>query len=167
MEHNLASPFLWLIIQVIILGNVRLGLSIHSIISTYAFTGTNVGDDALANSFEEASWWNAVTLSTSLLGSILQLCYAVTYSVYILCCVLVIFLFAWDIAYGIVLLKDQFGTVDALGGAIIIIVDAIIFGIFIYPVVGLITKIKRGVMSKETYPREAYICCNLIPDEQS
>jgi hypothetical protein len=28
------------------------------------------------------------------------------------------------------------------------------YGLFLYPVVGLIYEIKNGIMSKETYPRE-------------
>jgi hypothetical protein len=40
------------------------------------------------------------------------------------------------------------------------IVGSIIFtGLIIYPTVGLIMEIKKGIMSPETYPREAYSCC--------
>lgn len=40
------------------------------------------------------------------------------------------------------------------------IIGAVIgYGLYLYPVVGLILEIKSGVMSKETYPREAYSCC--------
>jgi len=34
-----------------------------------------------------------------------------------------------------------------------------IWAIFVYPTVGLILEIKKGIMSKENYPREAYSCC--------
>lgn len=40
-----------------------------------------------------------------------------------------------------------------------VLIPVIVHGIFIYPVVGLIMQIKSGVMSAETYPREAYSCC--------
>jgi len=35
----------------------------------------------------------------------------------------------------------------------------IVWGLFMYPVIGLISEIKSGVMSPETYPREAHSCC--------
>lgn len=31
--------------------------------------------------------------------------------------------------------------------------------LWIYPLIGLIKEIKAGIMSEETYPREAYSCC--------
>lgn len=47
-------------------------------------------------------------------------------------------------------------TGQIFGGVLI----AIIFsGLIIYPTIGLIVEIKKGIMSKETYPREAYSCC--------
>ena len=44
-----------------------------------------------------------------------------------------------------------YGTGAITGG---IIVYIIVYGLFLYPVIGLITEIKSGLMSKETYPRE-------------
>jgi len=40
-----------------------------------------------------------------------------------------------------------------------IIISIIAYGLWLYPVIGLITEIKSGVMSCKTYPREAYSCC--------
>jgi len=37
--------------------------------------------------------------------------------------------------------------------------SAIVQALFIYPHVGLILEIRAGIMSFETYPREAYSCC--------
>jgi hypothetical protein len=39
------------------------------------------------------------------------------------------------------------------------IFNAIITGLWIYPHVGLIIEIKKGIMTPETYPREEYSCC--------
>ena len=35
----------------------------------------------------------------------------------------------------------------------------VVAAIYIYPTVGLLMEIKEGIMSPETYPREAYSCC--------
>ena len=154
-----------------IVGILWIGYSIMLLatISTLIFD-----DDALATSLEEVSvfgLWNVVAFSTLLLGFILQLYAALGYYVSVLCCVVVILLFncVWDISFSIVVTKEQYGTVGALDVAILIFIDVIKYGVFVYPVVGLISEIKRGIMRKETYPREAYSCCcqpNPIPDEQ-
>ena len=43
--------------------------------------------------------------------------------------------------------------------AVGVIIAIIVSGLIIYPTIGLIVEIKKGIMSKETYPREAYSCC--------
>ena len=56
---------------------------------------------------------------------------------------------------------DSYNT----GGEIGVIIALIIgYGLFLYPVIGLITEIKSGVMSCETYPREGMLsfCSNLV-----
>jgi len=40
-----------------------------------------------------------------------------------------------------------------------IVLSIIFYGLYLYPVIGLISEIKSGVMSQATYPREAYSCC--------
>jgi len=40
-----------------------------------------------------------------------------------------------------------------------IVMSVIGYGLYLYPVIGLISEIKSGVMRQETYPREAYSCC--------
>ncbi len=40
-----------------------------------------------------------------------------------------------------------------------IIAQIILAAIYIYPTAGLLMEIKNGIMSPETYPREAYSCC--------
>jgi hypothetical protein len=39
------------------------------------------------------------------------------------------------------------------------IFSAVVTGLWIYPHIGLIVEIKKGIMSRETYPREEYSCC--------
>ena len=41
----------------------------------------------------------------------------------------------------------------------LIIIQAVITGLWVYPHIGLIVEIKKGIMSRETYPREEYSCC--------
>jgi len=55
---------------------------------------------------------------------------------------------------------DQAG-IDFNNGSFIggIVIAAIFYGLYLYPVIGLISEIKSGIMSQETYPREAYSCC--------
>lgn len=41
----------------------------------------------------------------------------------------------------------------------IFVFNAVVTGLWIYPHVGLILEIKKGIMTPETYPREEYSCC--------
>jgi len=105
----------------------------------------NISNIMVATSLEETLIPGCIFL----LGSFLQLFAATTYNVGMLCCVVVILLFnfVWNISFTIS---------DGSWFYIIIIIENVIS---IYPVVGLISEIKSGIMSKETYPREAYNCC--------
>ena len=40
-----------------------------------------------------------------------------------------------------------------------IIISAVITGLWMYPLVGFIMEVRKGIMSRETYPREEYCCC--------
>jgi len=40
-----------------------------------------------------------------------------------------------------------------------LVIEVIAFLIWVYPLVGFIHEMNKGIMSKETYPREAYSCC--------
>lgn len=53
----------------------------------------------------------------------------------------------------------NFETNTAAGLAGGIIAAIIGYGLYLYPLIGLIMEIKKGIMSRETYPREAYSCC--------
>ena len=83
--------------------------------------------------------------------AIFTLVAALRYSVCMLGTVVFLILvqFGWSI-YSLFAALD-YGTGAITGG---IIVYIIVYGLFLYPVIGLITEIKSGLMSKETYPRE-------------
>ena len=50
---------------------------------------------------------------------------------------------------------EQYDMEFNTGGFIGTIVGSVIcYGLYLYPVIGLISEIKSGVMSQETYPRE-------------
>lgn len=53
----------------------------------------------------------------------------------------------------------NFETNPAAGLASGIIATIIAYGLYLYPLIGLNMEIKKGIMSRETYPREAYSCC--------
>jgi len=143
-----------MIIQVIILGIVGILWVGYSIIILKTVSNLAFDDDAVVTALEEApvlGWWNVVAWVTLVLGFILQSHSAQRYSVCMLCCVVAILLFnfAWEIAYTIVL----------YGVGMNIVSICFTYLLFVYPVVGLISEIKSGIMSEETYPREAYSCC--------
>jgi hypothetical protein len=50
------------------------------------------------------------------------------------------------------LLESGYGNV--IGS---IVVSTICYGLYLYPVIGLISEIKNGIMSQETYPREGML----------
>ena len=97
----------------------------------------------------------------SALGFIWQVCAALRYNICMLCCVILVILyyFAISVYYAVEVQSDYW--VDDTNTALIIqiICNVFLCGLYIYPVVGLIVEIKKGIMSKETYQREAYSCC--------
>jgi len=50
-------------------------------------------------------------------------------------------------------------SVGAANIAASIIIILVFFALEIYPTIGLLLEIQKGIMSAETYPREAYSCC--------
>jgi len=56
---------------------------------------------------------------------------------------------------------EQGGNIDYNDGNFIASIGILVicYGLYLYPVIGLISEIKSGIMSQETYPREAYSCC--------
>jgi len=57
--------------------------------------------------------------------------------------------------------KDEVFVYTSSQLAIEIIVNIIVYALFIYPIVGMILEVKSGIMSAATYPREAHSCCCL------
>ena len=56
--------------------------------------------------------------------------------------------------YGHTLDLAESGYGNAIGS---IVVSTICYGLYLYPVIGLISEIKNGIMSQETYPREGML----------
>jgi len=108
----------------------------------------------------------SIVLSVIFLGcNIFALCAALKYSVCMLSTMVIVILIqfgfnvynAWALQTEIV---DQAGgDFNSVSFIISIVISVICYGLYIYPVVGLISEIKSGIMSQETYPREAYSCC--------
>lgn len=86
---------------------------------------------------------------------VFQLMAAIKYNLCMLYTVLVFELLGlgFDIAYGIA------AATTAGDMAVTIVVYILFAALVIYPTAGLIKEIKEGIMSPETYPREAYSCC--------
>jgi len=93
------------------------------------------------------------------------LCAALKYSVCMLSTMVVIILiqFGFYVYHTWALLTEQadqagidFSNVSFI---VSIVIAAICYGLYLYPVIGLISEIKSGIMSQETFPREAFSCC--------
>ena len=41
------------------------------------------------------------------------------------------------------------------------VIQGVIVCLFIYPHVGFMSEVKAGILSAETYPREAFSCCRV------
>jgi hypothetical protein len=81
-------------------------------------------------------------------------------------CLVIIWYVVDVILYIIFLMKqvDDINNVDGITEAYrypigSFVVYAVVAALWIYPHAGLILEIKRGIMSRETYPREEYSCC--------
>ena len=83
--------------------------------------------------------------------SIFSLVAALRYSVCMLGTVVLFILVQLGWSFYVVIGNPYNGTGAITGG---IIGSIIGYGLWLYPVIGLITEIKSGLMSKETYPRE-------------
>ena len=83
--------------------------------------------------------------------SIFSLVAALRYSVSMLGTVVLFILVQLGWSLYVVIGNPSNGTGVIIGG---IIGSIIGYGLWLYPVIGLITEIKSGLMSKETYPRE-------------
>jgi len=97
--------------------------------------------------------------------NIWALCAALKYSVCMLSTMVVVILcqFGFEIynSWAVFIEQADQAGIDFNNGSFIggIVIAAIFYGLYLYPVIGLISEIKSGIMSQETYPREAYSCC--------
>ena len=152
-------------------------LSIIGIVSSlitliFAATGTTVAaisdvsatDDTVPDDSNTATGvgaFFAIFYAIALVLYIWQLCAALRYSICMLCVSIVWQLYCFAISIYSQSMNNESvdGSTDGITWTITIITNIIIYGLYIYPLVGLILEIKKGIMSKETYPREAYSCC--------
>ena len=116
--------------------------------------------DYLDLSEEDQENFRATTINTGFVAGIyaILLCFsifslvaALRYSVCMLGTVVFFILVQLGWSFYVVIGNPYNGTGATTGG---IIGSIIGYGLWLYPVIGLITEIKSGLMSKETYPRE-------------
>ena len=88
---------------------------------------------------------------------IIQIIAAVKYSKCWLCIALFLNFCVW----GFYLFSNwaQYWTVNLTYFCVGTVLTIIFGALWIYPIIGLIVEMNKGIMSKETYPREAYSCC--------
>lgn len=146
-----------------IVGNVILLIMTASGVAVTAAAGSSVEDDQVATDYYTSaaiSGYYAIAFFFAILGYIWLLCAALKYSTCMLSVGVLFQLYAFAVSIYRSYVQDaSFGPVNGGQWAINIIVNAFVYGLAIYPNVGLILEIKNGIMSKETYPREAYSCC--------
>jgi len=153
-----------------------LGIVYMALLLILGVTGAVIGgvyaaqatDDELATGLTIASAGAGIISIGYAIGLgfyVFQLFAAIKYSSCMLITVLVfnVLGFGYSIWYQVALNEynetyapDQAGSAN-LAGAIIGV--CIFFALEIYPTVGLLLEINKGIMSAETYPREAYSCC--------
>jgi len=132
----------------------------------FTTTGATLVGTANAESFnmtEEEQTTMAISMGGAaaawailLCCNIFSLVAALRYSVCMLSTVVLLILagFGWNIYEIIAVSVADTGVI--IGSIIVVSIGC---ALALYPVVGLILEIKSGIMSKETYPREAYSCC--------
>jgi len=136
-----------------------------------SFVIRDIVDDFTQEDLDNLDDFGYVAIMTIVLSAVFlffniwTLCAALRYSTCMLSTnvILILIQFGFNI-YNAWAVQDQADTqydVDFnIGNFIGSIVGSVIFyGLYLYPVIGLISEIKSGVMSQETYPREAYSCC--------
>jgi len=124
-----------------------------------SIAAASVDDDAAQDELAGAAVVTGIYTAAVVLALcfyIFQLFAALKYNVCMLATVVI-----YELVYlGITLWNTYDESVEADTGFVGPAIGAIIVqAIFIYPVVGLIMEIKSGIMSAETYPREAHSCC--------
>ncbi|KAG7350696.1 hypothetical protein IV203_010056 [Nitzschia inconspicua] len=126
----------------------------------------NVDDDQVEEILTSNTTRNIIVSAISLVMAIVALLGARFYNIWMLGLVVVWFVVSY--AVGIYFAIDNINQVNNLDNPDIpdyrnpiglFIFNAIITGLWIYPHVGLIIEIKKGIMSPQTYPREEYSCC--------
>ena len=148
---------------VIVMAIIGMCFTILSVILVLVGVGAGVAisntfdDDVVTAANESMAGVGILIAATvvSLLFYIFQLFAALKFNVCMLYTVVVFELIS--LAFNIY--NSTVAAVGAGGLTISIIIYCLICALIIYPTAGLIKEIKEGIMSVETYPREAYSCC--------
>lgn len=110
---------------------------------------------AAAEDVSEYFGWYAIGFAVAICFYVFQLFAALKYNVCMLATVVVFDLIsmAYNVWYSAATSEDAATTTVG------VIFYVAIHCLFIYPTVGLLMEIRNGIMSVETYPREAHSCC--------
>jgi hypothetical protein len=143
-----------------------IGIVFNSIYLIIFATGSAVGGAYAANATDDIAMEEmaivsgitglyAIGYAVGVCFFVFQLFAALKYSKCMLITVLVFDVIS--LAFGLAnAVETSLTSADMAAGIIIILV---FFALEIYPTVGLLLEIQKGIMSAETYPREAYSCC--------
>jgi hypothetical protein len=144
-----------------------IGIVYYAVILVLVAVGVGFGATVAANAEDDdivkatgagvavASGVIAGMFAVGILFYIFQLVAALKYNVCMLCTVIVFDLIGLGYNIWVASISEGTGAQVAFN-----IVFACLFAaLFMYPTIGLIVEIKKGIMSEKTYPREAYSCC--------
>ena len=125
----------------------------------------NANDDQVQDIITANTTLNIIISAVSLAMAIVGLVGARIYNVWMLMAVVVWYLvnyalYIWTWIANINEINNLPQTTTPYRTPVgLIILQAVVTGLWIYPHVGLIVEIQKGIMTRETYPREEYSCC--------
>ncbi len=117
-------------------------------------------DDYVADVYSSSAVGSGIATAVFfvfMLFYVFQLVAALTYSKCMLYTTILINLIVFGAQIAGTIIAQWWIPFGALIGGIV--AECLFFALNIYPLVGLVREIQKGIMSPETYPREAYSCC--------
>jgi len=140
-------------------------MSITGAIGNTQVIQSGYDDDQVEDDLKQINTRNAIVSGIGLAASILSLIGAIHYNIIFVAVNIVWMLIQYianiiitEVAYKNI---EDISNKDVNRGLLVgvYIVQAVITALFIYPHVGFINEVRKGIMSRETYPREEYSCC--------
>jgi hypothetical protein len=128
-------------------------------------TFNNINDDQVEAIIEKNTTRSIIISAISLVMAIVGLLGARFFNIPMLATVIVWYVIDYGLSVWIQIDNiNQINNVDTVTTVYRypigwIIVEAIVTALWIYPHAGLIAEIQKGIMSRETYPREEFSCC--------